>query len=311
MPYNAKVIKVMIASPGDVAQERQIIKNVIHEWNAINSEDRGIVLMAVGWESHSSPSMEAAAQQVINKHILANCDLLVATFWTRVGTPANEFKSGTIEEIEEHLRAEKPAMICFSSATVRLDSVDEEQYRALQEFKQQCMTRGLIHTYESLSEFQEKGEHLNRESVRSSVARRLGIENAGMSPEDRRVEGIVEITLDATKNFASPLTRERLFGCHAALFPTGYSNLRRIKVGAWRDDSDGPMQVVSGPLGHDKVHFEAPPAARIENEISGFLTWFNDSLKIDPIFKAAIAHLWFVTIHPFEDGNGRIARSLT
>ena len=165
-------------------------------------------------------------------------------------------------------------------------------------------------TEEAIKTSEIEGEHLNYESVRSSVARRLGVPNAALGPEDRRVEGIVEMTLDATKNFNTPLTRQRLFGWHAALFPTGYSRLRRINTGAWRDDADGPMEVKSGPFGHEKVHFQAPPAERLEAEMDAFLTWFNEPLRIDPILKAAIAHLWFVTIHPFEDGNGRIARAL-
>lgn len=165
-------------------------------------------------------------------------------------------------------------------------------------------------TEEAIKTSEIEGENLNRESVRSSVARRLGIPSAAITPEDRRVEGIVEITLDATKNFESPLTRERLFSWHAALFPTGYSKIRRIKAGAWRDDADGPMQVLSGAYGHENVHFQAPPAERLDGEMNAFFTWFNEPLKLDAILKAAIAHLWFVTIHPFEDGNGRIARAL-
>jgi Fic family protein len=151
---------------------------------------------------------------------------------------------------------------------------------------------------------------LNRESVRSSVARRLGVPDAALVPEDRKVEGIVSITLDATKSYAAPLTRERLFGWHAALFPTGYSGLRRIKVGGWREDMNGPMQVVSGRIGKERVHYQAPPAERVEAEMAAFLDWFEKPRTIDGILHAAIAHLWFVTIHPFDDGNGRIARAL-
>lgn len=165
-------------------------------------------------------------------------------------------------------------------------------------------------TEEAIKSSEIEGEHLNPESVRSSVARRLGVPNAALGPEDRRVEGIVAMTLDATKNFSTPLTRERLFGWQAALFPTGYSGLRKIKTGGWRDDADGPMEVLSGPVGHETVHFQAPPAERVEAEMRAFLAWFNEPPTIDGILRAAIAHLWFVTIHPFEDGNGRIARAL-
>jgi Fic family protein len=165
-------------------------------------------------------------------------------------------------------------------------------------------------TEEAIKTSEIEGEILDLATVRSSVARRLGVEDAAVLPEDRRVEGIVEVTLDATKNFATPMNRERLFAWQAALFPTGYSGIRRIRVGNWRDDSNGPMQVRSGPSGSETVHFEAPPAARVEAEMDAFLKWFNAPLSIDGIIHAAIAHLWFVTIHPFEDGNGRIARAL-
>jgi Fic family protein len=162
-------------------------------------------------------------------------------------------------------------------------------------------------TEEALKSSEIEGEHLNPESVRSSVARRLGVPDAALGPQDRRVEGMVAMTLDATKNFNIPLTPERLFGWQAALFPTGHSDIRKIKTGGWRE---GPMEVVSGPYGHEKVHFQAPPADRIETEMHAFLTWFNQPQSIDGIIHAAKAHLWFVTIHPFEDGNGRIARAL-
>jgi Fic family protein len=165
-------------------------------------------------------------------------------------------------------------------------------------------------TEEALGSSEIEGEILNRESVRSSVARRLGVPEGGVGPEDRRVEGIVEMTLDATKNFATPVTRERLFGWQAALFPTGRSGLNTIKVGEWRDDAHGPMQVISGRFGREKIHFEAPPAVRVEVEIEAFLDWYNKPHTLDGIIHASIAHLWFVTIHPFDDGNGRVARAL-
>jgi Fic family protein len=165
-------------------------------------------------------------------------------------------------------------------------------------------------TEEALRNAEIEGEILQRDSVRSSVALRLGVPTAALGPEDRRADGLVQMTLDATKNFNVPLTRERLFGWHAALFPSEYSELRRIKVGAWRDDAEGPMQVRSGPAGRERVHFQAPPADRVETEMAAFLEWFNAPPKLDGIVCAALAHLWFVTIHPFDDGNGRIARAL-
>lgn len=155
-----------------------------------------------------------------------------------------------------------------------------------------------------------EGQQLNPDAVRSSIARRLGVDIGALAPFDRHVDGVVEMVLDATSGFADPLTRERLFGWHAALFPTGYSGLAQIRVGAWRDDAAGSMQVVSGPVGRQKIHYEAPPAARLEVEMEGFLRWFNGGQDIDPVLKAGLAHLWFVTIHPFDDGNGRIARAI-
>jgi Fic family protein len=155
-----------------------------------------------------------------------------------------------------------------------------------------------------------EGEHLDPAEVRSSIARKLGLDVAGLPRPGREVEGIVEMMLDATRNFAAPLTAERLSGWHAALFPTGRSGMSRITVGAWRTAESGPMRVVSGPMGREKVHYEAPTAERLEGEMESFLRWFNAPSEIDPVLKAAIAHFWFVTIHPFEDGNGRIARAI-
>ena len=155
-----------------------------------------------------------------------------------------------------------------------------------------------------------EGENLNPREVRSSIARRLGIDVAGLAPGSRGVEGIVDLMLDATRQFSRPLTRERLFGWHAALFPGGRSGMRRITVGSWRTPEAGPMQIVSGPVGREKVHFEAPDASRLENEMGAFLGWFESKSNLDPVLRAGIAHLWFVTIHPFEDGNGRIARAI-
>lgn len=156
-----------------------------------------------------------------------------------------------------------------------------------------------------------EGEILNPEQVRSSIAKRLGIPVAGLVNAGREVEGVVEMMLDATQNYDKPLTQDRLYGWHGALFPTGRSGLYKIRVGAWRNDEKGPMQVVSGAIGREKVHFEAPFAALLQQEMSVFLNWFNEKQDIDLVLKAGIVHLWFVTIHPFEDGNGRIARALT
>ena len=156
-----------------------------------------------------------------------------------------------------------------------------------------------------------EGEVLNPDQVRSSIARRLGMEIAGSVDSDRNVDGVVEMMIDATQNCFKPLTADRLFDWHAALFPTGRSGMYKITVADWRKDTIGPMQVVSGAMGKEKVHFQAPDSELVDNEMHLFLDWFNNCDKIDLVIKAAIAHLWFVTIHPFEDGNGRITRALS
>lgn len=153
-----------------------------------------------------------------------------------------------------------------------------------------------------------EGELLNYEQVRSSIARRLGIEYAGMVYSDRNIEGVVEMMLDATQNCNQPLDDERLFGWHAALFPSGRSGLHKIDIACYRN---GEMQVVSGPMGKEKVHYQAPPPSEVKKEMDLFLLWFNNETKIDPVLKAAIAHFWFIIIHPFDDGNGRIARAIS
>ena len=166
-------------------------------------------------------------------------------------------------------------------------------------------------TEEVVKSSEIEGEILDKDQVRSSLARRLGVDIGALIPAYRHVEGTVEMILDATENYDVPLTADRLLAWHAALFPTGRSGMRKITVGSWRTPEAGPMQVVSGPEGRDRVHFEAPAAARLDREMTAFLGWFNggpDSL--DPVLKAGIAHLWFVTTHPFADGNGRIARAI-
>lgn len=156
-----------------------------------------------------------------------------------------------------------------------------------------------------------EGEHLNVASVRSSIARHLGVDIGSVPPVDRNVEGVVDMVLDATAQSAQPLTMERLFGWHAALFPTGYSGLSKINTGGWRNDAHGPMQVVSGPIGRQRVHYEAPAAERLPAELARFLEWVNSPAPSEPaLIRAGLGHLWFVTLHPFDDGNGRIARAI-
>jgi len=166
-------------------------------------------------------------------------------------------------------------------------------------------------TLDVLKSSEIEGELLDAEQVRSSIARRLGMDIAGLVPADRHVEGIVEMMLDATQQYKQPLSEDRLFGWHAALFPTGRSGMHKIVVAAWRDNKkDDPMQVVSGPMGKEKVHYEAPDADRLQAEMRQFINWFNENTTLDAVLKAAVVHLWFVTIHPFDDGNGRIARAI-
>ena len=177
-----------------------------------------------------------------------------------------------------------------------------------------------ILTEDVLKTSEIEGETLKLDSVRSSIARRLGVDIGALAPADRHVDGVVDMVLDATRGHNIPLTTERLFGWHAAMFPTGRSSLTKIRVGQWRDDAQGPMQVVSGPMHRQKVHYEAPPAVLLDAEMGNFLNWFNlDNFRVnkltvdsqdDPVVKAGLAHLWFVTVHPFEDGNGRIARAV-
>jgi len=168
----------------------------------------------------------------------------------------------------------------------------------------QTLTQDVVKTSEI------EGEKLDAETVRSSIARRMGLDIGTLRPIDRNVEGIVDIMLDATRKHGKPLTQERLFGWHGALFPTGRSGLQRITVGAWRSKESGAMQVVSGPIGREKVHFEAPGHDRLKKEMAAFLKWLNGPDETDLVLKSALAHFWFVTIHPFDDGNGRIARAI-
>jgi len=174
--------------------------------------------------------------------------------------------------------------------------------------RQEAMLQTL--TSDVLKSSEIEGEKLDAEQVRSSIALRLGMDIGALKPADRNVEGIVEMMLDATRHYDQPLTVERLFSWHASLFPTGRSGMNKIRVGAWRDDTTGPMEVVSGPIGKEHVHFQAPQAKRLDGQMQAFLDWFNTSADIDPVLKAGLAHLWSVTIHPFDDGNGRIARAI-
>jgi Fic family protein len=197
----------------------------------------------------------------------------------------------------------------------RLGAVRHEQGRLLGKmeslgFDLRTEASAAVLTSDVVKSSEIEGETLDPREVRSSIARRLGLDVAGLPKAGRDVEGVVEMMLDGTRNFSTPLTRERLVAWHASLFPTGRNGMGRITVGAWRTQESGPMRVVSGPIGRETVHFEAPAADRLDAEMARFLDWFNVPPSVDPVLKAAIAHFWFVTIHPFEDGNGRIARAI-
>lgn len=196
-------------------------------------------------------------------------------------------------------------------ATVRhvqgrlLGRMESLGFRLREEAWLQTLTQDVLKTSEI------EGERLDAHQVRSSIARRLGMDIGALAPVDRHVEGIVEVMLDATRNCAKPLTVKRLHAWHGALFPTGRSGMAKIRVAKWRDDAQGPMQVISGPVGKEKVHFQAPPADRLSDEVHSFLMWFeNFESGLDGVIKAGLAHLWLVTLHPFDDGNGRIARAV-
>lgn len=179
-------------------------------------------------------------------------------------------------------------------------------------FEIQQTARADVLVEEALKTSAIEGEKLDPDAVRSSVGRKLGLSDAGLKEvRDPKAEGLVEILLDATINYSKKMTPERMWGWHAALFPTGYSGMLKISVGRWRNDCKGPMQVVSGPIGKRKVHFEAPPAKNLDKEMQTFISWINETNQLDGIIRAGLAHIRFVTIHPFDDGNGRIARTLT
>ena len=203
----------------------------------------------------------------------------------------------------------------IATLTSILPEVRHQQGRLLGQmeglgFRQRDEANLIVMTTEVVKSSAIEGEALDDRQVRSSLASRLNIDIGGNIPISRAVEGVVEMLIDATQRFKEPLTKERLCGWHAALFPTGYGGLRKITVGDWRPLKAGPMQVVSGRIGHEIVHFEAPQAERLPGEMKAFFKWFNSEQKMDAVIKAALAHLWFVTIHPFEDGNGRIARAI-
>ena len=215
--------------------------------------------------------------------------------WQQSEWPQWSFDSAALSQLLSQVNLERGRLL-GAMQTLGFKLAEEASLRVL--------------TSEVVKSSEIEGERLNPETVRSSIARRLGIEAGGLVPSDKHVDGVVEMVLDATRNCSASLTHERLFGWHAALFPTGHSGMFKLTVAAYRDDAAGAMQVVSGGIGHEKVHYEAPSAAVIQAEMTHFLDWFNNELGLDPVIKAGLAHLWFVTLHPFDDGNGRIGRAI-
>lgn len=215
--------------------------------------------------------------------------------WEQTAWPAMTWDRGQLLELLSEVSREQGRL---------LGRMQDVGFDLRREAQLNTLTEDVVRTSEI------EGEKLDSGQVRSSIARRLGMDAGGVVAVDRDVEGIVEMMLDATTNYTQPLTADRLFGWHAALFPTGRSGLHRITAGKWRDDSGGPMQVLSGSIGRQRVHYQAPPAARLPEEMDRFLSWFESSGKTDELLVAGLAHLWFVTIHPFDDGNGRIARAI-
>lgn len=220
--------------------------------------------------------------------------------WQQAEWPQWSFNSAALSQLLAQVNLERGRL---------LGSMQALGFKLAEEASLKVLTSEVVKSSEI------EGERLNPEAVRSSIARRLGIEAGGLFldklvPSDKHVDGVVEMVLDATRNCSTALTHERLFGWHAALFPTGHSGMFKLTVAAYRDDAAGAMQVVSGGIGNEKVHYEAPSAAVIQTEMTHFLDWFNHELGLDPVIKAGLAHLWFVTLHPFDDGNGRIGRAI-
>jgi Fic family protein len=215
--------------------------------------------------------------------------------WQRPEWSKWQFDSGRLSELLSKVTLERGRL---------LGSMQALGFKQTEEATLRVLTQDVIKSSEI------EGEKLNPESVRCSLARRLGMDIGALAAADRHVDGVVEMALDATQHYDRPLTEQRLLGWHAALFPTGYSGMVKISVETYRTDAESPMQVVSGGVGREKVHFEAPPAEKLEQEMLRFLDWFNHAQELDPTIKAGLAHLWFVTLHPFEDGNGRIGRAV-
>ncbi len=224
-----------------------------------------------------------------------NCGDYRKYIWQRKEWPHWSFNSNRLQSLLSQVNLERGKLL-GTMQTLGFELSDEASLKAL--------------TSEVVKSSEIEGEKLSPESVRSSLARRLGMDVTGLVPSDRNTDGVVEMVLNATLGYEYEMTDERLYDWHAALFPAGRSGMHKITVGAFRSDSDGPMQVISGSIGREKVHYEAPPADRLHSEAAYFLLWFEQKQAIDPVIKAGLAHLWFETLHPFEDGNGRIGRAI-
>ncbi|WP_299891883.1 hypothetical protein [uncultured Ruegeria sp.] len=228
MAYNATVLSVMIASPGDVTEERNLIRDVIHEWNDINSKATQCVLLPVGWETHSAPDLAGRAQDIINKDVLEHCDFLVGVFWTRLGTPTGDFESGTVEEIKRHVSGSKPAMVYFSTAPVAPESLEPEQYQALKTFKDWCFGQGLVETYDNISDFSDKFRRHIQMKVRDHPLLSKNLSEKSVSTEGNYIstgegtpivgrlsEEAVRLLLEASKDRNGTISHLRYLGGQA------------------------------------------------------------------------------------------------
>ncbi len=277
MSYTAEAVKVMIASPSDVAKERQLIRDVIHEWNAVHAEDRRIVLMPVGWETHSAPDMGDRPQAIINKQLLKSCDLLVAVFWTRLGSPTGVAASGTVEEINEHLASGKPAMIYFSGVPVRMDSVDGEKYEKLLAFKKDLKSKGLIDEYEDLTAFREKfARHLAQRVIRSFTSSQDPGEVGQPPPAEGRPdlsEAAGDLLLEAVQDAGGTImSLATIGGDHVATNGRDFVETGNARSAAlWRgavDELEG-LGLIEDRTGKGELYFVTDAGYRIGDLLRG------------------------------------------
>lgn len=291
----------MVARQGEIKREKSIA--TINKASASGKKEAGFYAIAQRFSGESPEGNNAQFDPMRRKPVLISAknaeikrmDAQIKYIWQQADWPNWQFASAKLAPALAEVRHAQGRLL-GRMAALGFAVRDQAYLHSL--------------TQEVLKTSEIEGERFDTEQVRSSLARRLGLEIGALAPVDRDVEGIVEVMLEATQHYAAPLSIERLFAWHGALFPTGRSGLSRIRVATWRDDANGVMQVVSGAIGREKVHYTAPPAARLPEEVARFLAWFAEENGLDPVLKAGLAHLWLVTLHPFDDGNGRIARAV-